>query len=35
MRWDNGTIENVCLCHFFPAKPTKKQLRKARKNKIH
>ncbi|EPD8043303.1 DUF7279 family protein [Cronobacter sakazakii] len=35
MRWDNGSVEDVRLCHFFAAKPTKKQLRQARKNKIH
>ena len=35
MRRDNGSVENVRLCHFFPVKPTKKQLRQARKNKIH
>ncbi|MHA8114841.1 DUF7279 family protein [Kosakonia cowanii] len=31
----NGSVESVRLCHFFPAKPTKKQLRQARKNKLH
>ncbi|MDS0021835.1 MULTISPECIES: DUF7279 family protein [Enterobacteriaceae] len=35
VRWDNGSVENVRLCHFFPVKPTKKQLRQVRKNKIH
>lgn len=35
IRGENGSFESVRLCHFFPVKPTNKQLRQARKNRLH
>lgn len=35
LRYESGQVLNVEASWWFPVKPTKKQLRKARKNKLH
>lgn len=34
-RYESGQVLNVEASWWFPVKPTKKQLRQARKNKLH
>lgn len=35
LRYESGQVLNVEASWWFPVKPTKKQLRQARKNKLH
>lgn len=35
LRYEDGEVLNVEAAWWFPVKPTKKQLRQARKNKLH
>ncbi|WP_423241110.1 DUF7279 family protein [Klebsiella michiganensis] len=35
LRYESGQVLNLDASWWFPVKPTKKQLRQARKNKLH
>ena len=35
LRYESGQVLNVEASWWFPVKPTNKQLRQARKNKLH